>query len=100
MAQVITPGQQVATQSLNGDSPFELAYVAWLCEVPTDPELSDGGVDQCALVKTVLNMVYTDTGHHDILTSKAYSKIGCFFAPNPAENSKSEYQGLYVCDLA
>ena len=100
MAQVITPGQQVGVGDLEGESPFEIAYVGWLCEVPSDPELSANGVDQCALVKQVLNLYYTETGHHDILTSTSYSEIGCYFAPNPAANDKSEYQGLYVCDLA
>ena len=100
MAQVITPGLQTALpgKNMGGDTPFELAYVSWLCEVATDPQLSS--TNQCSIVKAIENMVYSDTGHHDILNSPNYSKIGCAFAPNPLATSGSPYQGLWVCDLA
>ena len=100
MAQVITPGLQTALpgKDMGGDTPFELAYVSWLCEVPTDPQLSS--TNQCSIVKAIENMVYSETGHHDILNSPNYSKIGCAFAANPLASSGSPYQGLWVCDLA
>lgn len=95
MAQVITPGQEVSVGNLNGDSPFELSYITWLCEVPTDSELEG----QCQSVADVLHMRYNDTGHHDILCSKSYTAIGCTFAKNLYSTNASIYQGLWVCDL-
>ena len=95
MAQVITPGQKDSVGNLNGDSPFELSYITWLCEVPTDAELEG----QCQTVVDVLHMRYSDTGHHDILCSKSYTAIGCAFARNPYSTNASIYQGLWVCDL-
>lgn len=99
MAQVITPGMVVKYGSdLGGDTPFELSYVAWLCEVPSE-KLKADGKDQCQFVSDYLHMYYTDTGHYDILTSKSYSKIGCAFADNPDKDNDTPYQGLWVCDL-
>ena len=97
-AQVITPGAQSFNKDLKGDTPFELCFVGWLCEVPSDPQLKKG-TDQCALVKNVLNLVYGSTGHHDILTSANYKSIGCAFTQNPDAKAGSPYQGLWVCDL-
>ncbi|KAL9100752.1 MAG: hypothetical protein Q9187_009327 [Circinaria calcarea] len=99
-AQVITPGMSTAVVDLGGDTPFELSYVAWLCEVSSDPQLSAGGVNQCDLVEKILHMRYSSTGHYDILTSKKYTQIGCAFARNPGAAATSVYQGLWVCDLA
>lgn len=99
MAQVITPGMVVKYGGdLGGDTPFELSYCAWLCEVPSQT-LKAGGKDQCKLVSDNLHMSYSDTGHYDILTSKSYSKIGCAFADNPDTDNNTPYQGLWVCDL-
>lgn len=99
MAQVITPGMVVKYGGdLGGDTPFDLSYCAWLCEVPSQT-LKAGGVDQCKLVSDNLHMSYSDTGHYDILTSKSYSKIGCAFADNPDTDNNTPYQGLWVCDL-
>jgi len=95
MAQVITPGQEVSVGNLHGDSPFDLSYITWLCEVPTDPELEG----QCQTVADALHMRYDDTGHHDILCSKSYTAIGCAFAQNLHSTDASIYQGLWVCDL-
>ena len=97
-AQVITPGSQSFSNDLKGDTPFELCFVAWLCEVPSDPQLKKG-TDQCALVKNVLWLVYSGTGHHDILTSNNYKTIGCAFTRNPEAEKGSPWQGLWVCDL-
>ena len=97
-AQVITPGSQSFDANLKGDTPFELCFVAWLCEVPSDPQLKKG-TDQCALVKNVLRLVYSGTGHHDILTSDNYKSIGCAFTQNPGAEKGSPWQGLWVCDL-
>ena len=97
-AQVIAPGAQSYSKDLKGDTPFELSFVGWLCEVASDPQLKKG-TDQCALVKDVLNLVYSGTGHHDILTSASYKSIGCAFTKNPDAKAGSPYQGLWICDL-
>ena len=99
-AQVITPGMSTAVVDLGGNTPFELSYVAWLCEVSSDPQLSAGGDNKCDTVEKVLHMRYSSTGHHDILNSRKYTQIGCAFAKNPQAAATSVYQGLWVCDLA
>lgn len=101
MAQVITPGMVVKYGGdLGGDSPFELSYVAWLCESSSDPELKSDGKDQCKLVDDNLHMYYEDKGHYDILTREEYTHIGCAFADNPKSGNDTPYQGLWVCDLS
>lgn len=101
MAQVITPGMVVKYGGgLGGDTPFELSYVAWLCESSSDPELKSDGKDQCKLVDDNLHMSYSDQGHYDILTHKEYTHIGCAFADNPNSGNDTPYQGLWVCDLS
>ena len=102
MAQVICPGQQNPATNYLPDTPFELSYVAWLCEEPQDPQLiNDNGINQCQL--EVANLHIQDspgqTGHHDILVSPSYQTIGCAFAVNPAVSTTSTYQGLWICDL-
>jgi len=104
MGQVITPGQSLETtiDQLAFTNAFETAYVAWLCEVSSDPELqasSNGGVSVCDDVQSLLHMEYSDTGHHDILVSSSYSKIACAFVGSGAGNSAT-YEGLWTCDLA
>lgn len=98
--QVITPGTDHRTGDMkyDPDTSFELSFVAWLCEVSSDPQLKSP-IDQCALVAKNLHMYYSDTGHHDILTSSSYKTIGCAFAKNPNAAPNSPYQGLWVCDL-
>ena len=101
MAQVITPGMNAKYGgNLGGDTPFELSYVAWLCESSSDPELKSDGKDQCQLVSDNLHMSYDDKGHYDILTSTSYTHIGCAFADNPDLGNDTPYQGLWVCDLS
>ena len=104
-AEIITPGMTDALSGydLKGDTPFDLAMASWLCEVPTDPQLQASGFtgqDQCAIVKDVLNMQYSDTGHHDILVSSTYDTVGCTFMLNPSwTEGKDPYQGLWTCDF-
>lgn len=101
MAQVITPGMSVKYgDDLGGDSPFELSFVAWLCESSSDAELKSDGKDQCKLVDDKLHMYYDDKGHYEVLTRKEYTKIGCAFADNPNSGNATPYQGLWVCDLS
>lgn len=78
MAQVLAPGDA-------GD--FEHVFVGgWLCELPNTPGLN--GV--CASQSQGWSYE-GQTGHAEILTSPAYSKIGCAF---------SSGTGVWGCDLA
>ncbi|KAK3081036.1 hypothetical protein LTS18_010853 [Coniosporium uncinatum] len=98
-AQVITPGMlQAGSFNLKGDTPFDLNYVAWLCEKPV-AALTNGTVDQCALVKDVLNIQYSGTGHADILNTSGYKTIGCAFVQNRKAAASSPYQGPWTCHL-
>lgn len=97
--QVIGPGQKVAVGDLGGVSPFELSIVGWLCEVSSDSQLKSDGKDYCALVSKNLHLYYTETGHHDILTSRDYHECGCAFAKNPNAKDTEIWQGLWVCDF-
>ena len=51
---------------------FEIVYLSWLCEVPTDSQL--GG--KCDDILSKAGLYVTGTGHHDILTSPDYTQIG------------------------
>lgn len=97
--QVIAPGMEKPYGDLGPDSPFELSFVAWLCEVSSDPQLKTGGVDQCDLVAKNLHISYGGTGHYEILTATRYTTIGCAFAKDPDAGYETPYQGLWVCDL-
>ncbi|KAL9105855.1 MAG: hypothetical protein Q9227_009018 [Pyrenula ochraceoflavens] len=92
-------GQSWAT-AMGGMSPFELTYVAWLCEKPSAQGLS--GTNTCTIEGNVLNShnIEAGTGHYDILTGQ-YSVIGCAYAANPSANSAwPQMAGLWGCDLA
>lgn len=98
MGQVITPGLATASPSvdLGGLSPFEAAYLSWMCEKSSDSEISKF----CPIMQSAMHMMYSSTGHYDILTSSSYSSIGCKFVANPAASSSSPYQGIWTCDVA
>jgi len=77
-AQVLAPGTP---------DNFESVYVGgWLCEIPTLPGLN--GI--CATLAQGWNHD-GQTGHAEILTSTAYTKIGCALASST---------GVWACDLA
>ncbi|KAL8688922.1 MAG: hypothetical protein Q9218_005288 [Villophora microphyllina] len=97
-AQVLAQGFNTALSCTAPDSPFELAYVGWLCEVPDTRLTNDNGVNQCDKASNCLHMSYGgETGHWQILTNGAYKTIGCAFtAANPPQAS---FQGLWGCDL-
>jgi len=106
--QVITPGQQtfIAGADGKGDSPFEMSYLAWLCEAPSNPGTNttagygiSGTVNQCQVVADNLHITMSGTGHADILKDSDYKTIGCAFAKNAAAAADSPWQGLWVCDL-
>ncbi|KAL9584123.1 MAG: hypothetical protein Q9212_002309 [Teloschistes hypoglaucus] len=97
-AQVLAQGFNTALSCSAPDSPFELAYVGWLCEVPSGVLTNDNGVDQCDKAKNCLHMGYAQgqIGHWQILTNKDYRTIGCAFTnANPPQS----FQGLWGCDL-
>jgi len=81
-AQVLAPGPD---NCLNDPKAFTHVYVGgWLCEVPNAAGLD--GV--CASQSDGWNY-QGQTGHAEILTNTAYSKIGC-----------AEAGGIVACDLA
>ncbi|KAL8639417.1 MAG: hypothetical protein Q9228_003550 [Teloschistes exilis] len=97
-AQVLAQGFNTALSCSAPDSPFELAYVGWLCEVPSGVLTNDNGVNQCDKAKNCLHMGYAqgEIGHWQILTNKDYRTIGCAFTnANPPQS----FQGLWGCDL-
>ena len=88
------------TQAMGGMTPFELTYVAWLCEKPSAQGLS--GAATCSIEENVLNShnIEPGTGHFDILTGQ-YSQIACAYATNPsADPAWPQMAGLWGCDLA
>jgi hypothetical protein len=97
-AQVITPGlnSDISGVNLQGFTPFEMAYLSWMCEVSSDSQISK----MCPNMQSSMHMEYSETGHYDILTSASYSSIGCTFTHNPNAASNSPYQGLWICDFA
>jgi Cysteine-rich secretory protein family len=104
MGQCITPGQAHSYPANQQYSPFELAYLAWLCEVPSDEQLqpaANGGVNPCSVVNEVLHMEYSDTGHHQILVDPQWKSYGCAYVANPNANQyTSVYQGIYTCNFS
>ena len=54
MCSLITPGMQSDNYEIEGLAPFELSYVAWLCEVSSDPELNSDK-HYCQLVDKYLH---------------------------------------------
>ncbi|MCJ1347801.1 hypothetical protein MMC31_006030 [Peltigera leucophlebia] len=101
LAEVIAPGMRIKYGGdLGGDTPFELSYVAWLCESSSDAELKSDGTDHCQLVEENLHVLYSEKDTYDILTSEAYTNIGCAFVDNPDLGNDTPYQGLWVCDLS
>lgn len=74
--QVLAPG--------NADD-FEHVFVGgWLCEIPTLP-----GLDGVCATQSEGWAYAGQTGHAEILTSDAYSKIGCAL-----------HAGIWCCDVA
>jgi len=93
-AQIITPGKAQG-QTFEGVSAFDLAMICWLCEQRSDPQLAG----KCDLSSSY-GMVYSDTGHHDIIVSPQYRTLGCAFTSNGNNNPGEQYQGLWVCTLS
>ncbi|KAL8726149.1 MAG: hypothetical protein Q9166_006906 [cf. Caloplaca sp. 2 TL-2023] len=99
-AEVIAPGSDNAMgQDLHGRSPFEISFIAWICEKPS----SQMG-DACRLVdvnnkNNVMGIIMSGTGHHDILVDNSYTQIGCAFTKNPNADEWFLSQGQWVCDL-
>lgn len=85
MTHELNPGSFAQVLAPGGPDDFEKVFVGgWLCEIPTLP-----GLDGICNTMSQGWAYDGQTGHADILTSKAYSKIGCANAYN-----------LWGCDLA
>ncbi|KAL8679451.1 MAG: hypothetical protein Q9186_004281 [Xanthomendoza sp. 1 TL-2023] len=99
-AEVISPGSDNDNgQNLHGRSPFEISYIAWICEVPS-AQMGDA----CSLVDVnnkdaVMRITMNGRGHHDILVDNNYKKIGCAFTPNSNANEWFLGRGQWICDL-
>lgn len=74
---VLYPGSWA--QVIVGTNDFPAGYVLWLCEVP-EPYMGSSCLGKGP---------YDTTGHHDVLVSRSYTKIGCANAYN-----------AWFCDLA
>lgn len=85
MVHELNPGSFAQVLAPGSADEFEKVFVGgWLCERPDMPGLD--GI--CATMSQ--GWAYDgQTGHADILTSTAYSKIGCALA-----------DGIWACDLA
>ena len=94
MGQCINEGDGT---SMNGDlTPFENAWLGWLCEVPTAGipcdqigETGHYGIDE--------NTGKPETGHADIIGG-SYTKLGCYYmdSTTPSPN----FKGMWTCDFA
>lgn len=89
-------------QNLQGLSPFEVAYMAWICEVQ-DPRLTIDGKDYCAIGQQISASYVPagedQTGHQKILTDSSYTRIGCAFTTNTNPQPWFGLQGIWGCDL-
>lgn len=85
MVHDLNPGTYAQVLAPGGEDDFEHVFVGgWLCEIPTLPGLN-GVCDKQSQGWTYAGQ----TGHAEILTNKAYTKIGCAL-----------YAGIWSCDLA
>lgn len=78
---------------MNGDlTPFENAWLTWICERPNDQ------VPCNSILAYTQNVYNGDTGHADIIFG-SYTKIGCYYqdATNP---SLKGYNGIWTCDFS
>lgn len=78
----------------NGLSPFELTYLAWLCEIP---DAKIGVVCKEMLDATNMQIDYSDPGHAEILRSTSYSTIGCNYLTSTQHHDN--YAGMWTCDF-
>ena len=95
VGQVIAPGNSAHLPSYGALSPFEVAYLSWLCEVSTDPEIA--GVCPQAVAANRVRYCTSCTSHHDLLLDPAFVHIGCGFFQNPTAPPGSTWNGIYVC---
>jgi uncharacterized protein YkwD len=85
------------TKDTKSWTPFEIYFLSWLCERPDDPAL--GGV--CTDIANIGRINSGgQTGHHDILASTQYTKIGCAFARDPSAEKCAMFPGVWGCDVA
>ena len=95
VGQVIAPGNSAHLPSYGALSPFEVAYLSWLCEVPTDPEIES--VCPQAVAANKVKYCTNCSSHHDLLLDPAFIQIGCGFFQNPTAPPGSTWNGVYVC---
>ncbi|KAL8988962.1 MAG: hypothetical protein Q9169_008467 [Polycauliona sp. 2 TL-2023] len=99
-AEVISPGSDWNMgKDLQGRSPFEISFIAWICEKPDGRMGSVCGMVDVNNPNAIMRMRYQGTGHYDIVTSNRYRQIGCGFAKNPNRNGQFMSEGQWVCQL-
>ena len=75
-------------------TPFELTYLAWLCEIPDD-RLGNACKDMLAATNMQIN--YSDPGHAQILRTQSYTTMGCNYMDSTQSNAN--FKGMYTCDF-
>ena len=82
------------TSGGGGYTPFELTYLAWLCEID-DSRLGDS----CKAMESATNMIVNkaDPGHAQILRNPQYSQMGCDYKTSTEQHAN--FAGMYTCDF-
>jgi len=88
-AQCIAGGNDAGvTQDL---TPFEHAYLMWICEMPT------AGIQAtCDSIQKPSNN--PGTGHAEIIAGK-YSQIGCYYMDSVQQKDPNHPGGMWTCDF-
>jgi hypothetical protein len=100
LAQVITAGiddQGVCSRDIKPFTPFQLAFLAWVCENPSDPAIH-ANCDEASDISHI-KAPAGDTGHWEILSNPYYNRIGCAFTQHTQGKPCDIWTGYWVCDL-
>lgn len=110
--EIISPGYwNTATlddpSATEGESPFEVALMGWLCEVKSDPQLQASGFtgkNQCGIVAQTTFISGSanpnePTGHHDIFISDTYKTVACGYMQSQTAGQPSQWAGQWVCEF-
>ena len=93
MAQCINEGD--GTTIDDGLTPFEQAWLGWLCERP-DNNIPCDKISETGHYATDSTTGQPDTGHADIIRG-SYTKIGCYYQDGTDHPS---FVGMWTCDFA
>jgi hypothetical protein len=96
MAQVLSPGisdANICTRNISPYAPFELVLLGWLCEVASDRAIP-GNCPDASKKSHIVSPPNKETGHHDILASRAYGKVGCAWTGKPGAGQCDAFTGF------